>query len=98
MIRIYNPLPLGGEGGPQPALSPVRQPTEPGEGVKTGAPHSNVTPCIQVGADPLTHRLAVPPLPQGGEGRRILCFGVIFMTPGGGAATNDQTVLFIVIP
>ena len=29
----YFPLPLGGEGGPQPAFSPVRQLTEPGEGV-----------------------------------------------------------------
>jgi len=29
---------------------------------------------------PLTHRLAVPPLPQGGEGRRIHGFGAAFMT------------------
>jgi hypothetical protein len=29
--------------------------------------------------DPLTHRLAVPPLPQGGEGRRILCFSAAIM-------------------
>jgi len=65
----YFPRPLGGEGGPPPAFSSVRQPTEPGEGVKTVAPHANLTPCIQVSADPLTHRLAVPPLPQGGEGR-----------------------------
>jgi len=29
--------------------------------------------------DPLTHRLAVPPLPQRGEGRRILSFSAVFM-------------------
>ena len=32
-LRILCPLPLGGEGGPPPAFSSVRQPTGPGEGI-----------------------------------------------------------------
>ncbi len=36
-------------------------------------PHS-----IHVGTNPLTHRLAVHPLPQGGEGRTILRLGCAF--------------------
>ena len=54
---------------------------ETGEGVKTVAHDTNLTWGVHLGADPLTPttrkswgplRLAVPPLPQGGEGKEIL--------------------------
>jgi len=37
------PLPLGGEGGPQPAFSSARQPTGPGEGVSSLRSVSDIT-------------------------------------------------------
>ncbi len=47
---------------------PIRRSTGTGERVETVVPTSNWIQGILVRADPLTHRLAVPPLPQGGEG------------------------------
>jgi hypothetical protein len=41
---------------------------------------------------PLTHRLAVPPLPQGGEGTEILSFGVLSIMAGGRAALAIRRV------
>jgi len=63
------PSPPWGRGWPATGAFSSRGGT--GEGVKTVAHNPALTPCDHVGADPLTHRLAVPPLPQGGEGRRI---------------------------
>jgi hypothetical protein len=39
-IGIFQLIHSFGEGEPQPALSSVRQATEPGEGVKSVRPHS----------------------------------------------------------
>jgi hypothetical protein len=44
---------------------------ETGEGVRTVTAGAKLPLRIQLGTNPLTHRLAVPPLPQGGEGSRF---------------------------
>ena len=42
---------------------------ETGEGVQTVGSHLPFPSCLHAPTHPLTHRLAVPPLPQGGEGK-----------------------------
>ena len=80
--EIHCPRPLGGEGDPQPAFSSAGAGRV--RGSKTLGPSemlSTLGPfhfCVAIaapsnefhfGKDPLTPRLAVPPLPQGGEGK-----------------------------
>jgi hypothetical protein len=80
--EIHCPRPLGGEGGPQPAFSSAgagrvrgSKTLRPSEMLSTLRPFHF---CVAIaapsnefhfGKDPLTPRLAVPPLPQGGEGK-----------------------------
>ena len=62
---ILNSLPSPPWGRGWLAAGALTSRGETGEGVKTVAPHSNLAPGIDVHADPLTPRLAVPPSPKG---------------------------------
>ena len=72
------PSPLWGRGWTATGVFTSRGGT--GEGVKTVVSHSTLNPCTHhLGTDPLTPRLAVPPLPQRGEGRRIISLVVLVL-------------------